>query len=57
MKKEKDRALRKIGPKSIGTPAISQVFIGNSGTSGRFGSLTLTDNASGPSAAPDASAD
>ena len=33
------------GPKSIGAPAITQVFIGNSGANGSFKSLTLSDNA------------
>lgn len=32
------------GPQSIGTPGISQIFIGNSGTGGSFGSVTLSDD-------------
>jgi len=36
------------GPKSIGTPAITQVFIGNSGTNGSFTSFTLSDDAAEP---------
>lgn len=36
------------GPHSIGTPSISQIFIGNSGTSGAFKSVTLSDDAATP---------
>ncbi len=32
------------GPKSIGTPAITRIFIGSSGTNGGFTSVTLSDN-------------
>ena len=36
------------GPKSIGKPAITQVFIGSSGTDGRFGRVTLSEDSPGP---------
>lgn len=40
------------GPNSIGTPPISQVFIGNSGTEGAFKSVTLSDDTDTPEPAP-----
>lgn len=38
------------GPKPIGKPAITQVFIGNSGTNGGFSSFTLSDDTPEPAA-------
>lgn len=40
------------GPESIGKPAITQIFIGSSGTHGGFTSFTLSDDTAEPGTEP-----